>query len=228
MKNGKNIKIKDFAPVIFMLCCAGVVLALTASGTLDLDEIPAIGKEHPWGAFFAILGMFVLKGFSGVVIFDALVAVPVLIYPLPLTILICIFGTAVTLTISYVMGRKTNNDTPEALLERNPKVKRIVDLMKGDYGFLSSFILHLMGLSMEVLGLLFGLARMNYGKYLSSSLLAITPGMLLFILIGTKFAITGPVFWVFVVGNMLFSVLLVAVFVKIKTRKAKKENVPEQ
>lgn len=48
---------------------------------------------------------------------------------------------------------------------------------------------------MEVLGILFGMLRIDFWTYLASSWLAIIPGMVCFTIAGAELNLRSPLFW---------------------------------
>ena len=83
---------------------------------------------------------------------------------------------------------------PGGLLNKHPKLQKYFAATQ-EYGFVSCFAIHMLGLNMEVLGVLFGMMRLNYWSYLASSWLAIMPGMVCFCILGNNLDFRNPVFW---------------------------------
>lgn len=191
----KKTFLKDYLPLLVVLVCAAGVGALLLTGTLDLDEIPGLVRDNHALAIAVVLALFVAKGFSGVILYNAIVIVVSLVFPLWEALLINGAGTAVALAISYGIGRRTKTEKLEAVLNKNAKIKALFQATQ-DYGFVFCFAVHLLGLSMEVLGILFGMLRVGFLTYLVSSWLAIIPGMICFAVMGSTFDLGNPVFWI--------------------------------
>ena len=77
-------------------------------------------------------------------------------------------AAAACLSISYAMGRFTKTESLESVLDRHPKIKRYFSATQ-EYGFAMCFAIHMLGLNMEVLGLLLGMLRVDYLTYLAGS-----------------------------------------------------------
>ena len=122
--------------------------------------------DRPVLAVLVVLGLYVLKGFSGVVVYNALVVVVSMVLPLPAALAVNGVGTAVCLSISYAMGRFTKTESLESVLDRHPKIKRYFSATQ-EYSFAMCFAIHMLGLNMEVLGLLLGMLRVDYLTYLA-------------------------------------------------------------
>ena len=141
-----------------------------------------------------VLLFFIIKGLSGVVVYNALVIVVSLIFPLPTALAINGVGTAICLSVSYWIGRRTKTESLEQKLAEHPKLQKYFSATR-EYGFVSCFAIHLIGLSMEVLGILFGMLRIDFWTYLASSWLAIIPGMVCFTIAGAELNLRSPLFW---------------------------------
>lgn len=190
----KRFRIKDYGPLLMVLGCAAVFGALLAFGVIDLNTLPELVRERPALALAAILALFVVKGFSGVIVYNPLIIAVSLIFPLPAALAINGVGTAVTLSISYLIGQRTKTQSLDELLDKHPKIRKYFNATRR-YGFVSCFAIHTIGLSMEVLGILFGMLRIGFWRYLISSWLAIVPGMICFTIVGSELQVRSPLFW---------------------------------
>lgn len=181
----KKFRLRDYLPVLIMVLCAVIFGVLLATGVMDLDTVPQLVADRPVLAVLVVLGLYVLKGFSGVVVYNALVVVVSMVLPLPAALAVNGVGTAVCLSISYAMGRFTKTESLESVLDRHPKIKRYFSATQ-EYGFAMCFAIHMLGLNMEVLGLLLGMLRVDYLTYLAGSWLAIAPGMVCLVIAGNS------------------------------------------
>lgn len=100
----KKFRLRDYLPVLIMVLCAAIFGVLLATGVMDLDTVPQMVADRPVLAVLVVLGLYVLKGFSGVVVYNALVVVVSMVLPLPAALAVNGVGTAVCLSISYAMG----------------------------------------------------------------------------------------------------------------------------
>lgn len=184
--------LRDYLPILMMLLCAAGFGALLLTGVIDLNTVPQLVEHRPVLAVLVILALFIAKGFSGVVVYNALVVVVSLILPLPAALAISGVGTALCLSISYWMGRSTRTDSLEGLLSRHPKLNKYF-----------TFTIHMLGLNMELLGVLFGMMRLNFWTYLSASWLSIAPGMVCLCILGNNLDFKSPVFWAMLALNLV-------------------------
>ena len=198
----KKFRLRDYLPVLIMVLCAAIFGVLLAAGVMDLDTVPQLVADRPVLAVLVVLGLYVLKGFSGVVVYNALVVMVSMVLPLP------------------AMGRFTKTESLESVLDRHPKIKRYFSATQ-EYGF----AIHMLGLNMEVLGLLLGMLRVDYLTYLAGSWLAIAPGMVCLVIAGNSLDLSSPVFWVFLAINTVLVVCSVVYTLrKLRAAKAKGEK----
>ena len=213
----KKFRLRDYLPVLIMVLCAAIFGVLLATGVMDLDTVPQLVADRPVLAVLVVLGLYVLKGFSGVVVYNALVVVVSMVLPLPAALAVNGVGTAVCLSISYAMGRFTKTESLESVLDRHPKIKRYFSATQ-EYGF----AIHMLGLNMEVLGLLLGMLRVDYLTYLAGSWLAIVPGMVCLVIAGNSLDFSSPVFWIFLgINTVLVVCSVVYTLRKLRAAKAK-------
>lgn len=198
----KHNKLKGYAPVLLMAVLAVVLGILLLFGVLDLNQLLALVSHDPVLAVLVALALFVLKGVSVVIIYNILVVAVSLVFPLPAALAVNAVGLAVSLSVSYYVGRRTDPSDLNAMLERHPKIKRFFTASQ-ELGFASCFAIHMLGISMEILGVLFGMMRTNFWTYLISSWLAIYPGTICFTILGNRLDFRSPVFWVFLVINVV-------------------------
>ena len=177
--------LRDYLPILLMLLCTAGFGILLLTGVLDLNTIPQLVDHRPGLAVAVILALFAVKGISGVVVYNALVVVVSLIFPLPAALAINAVGTALCLSISYWIGRSTRTESLEGLLNKHPKLRKYFAATQ-EYGFVSCFAIHMLGLN-----------------NLASSWLAIMPGMVCFCILGNNLDFRNPVFWALLIADGL-------------------------
>lgn len=204
-------KLKMYLPIIVML-----VIALTAGiliwlDILKVDQIIAAVNDNKLIAALVILALFAFKGCSCIPYAVILIGCA-LIFQLPLAILINTVGTVLCISVSYLIGRFSKGLTFEGIMEKHPKFRRYFSNAE-NYSFTFVFFTHTLHLSTEVQGVLFGLLRTPYWAYVSGSMVALIPSMLIYTVIGDEFDFTNPLFWAFVALDAL-TVLIGFVYAK--------------
>lgn len=198
-------KIRMYLPVLLMLVVAAVAGVLIATGVLQVDKIIAAVNNNKPLAVLVIMALFAFKGFSCIPYAVILLGCS-LIFDLPVAILINTAGTALCISVSYLVGRFSKELTFDGMLEKYPKFKRYFgNAQKSSFTFV--FALHSLHLSMEVQGVLFGLLRTPYLPYVGGSMLALLPSMLWYTVLGENFDLRDIRFWIFVAIDLMTVVL---------------------
>ena len=200
-----------YLPIIVML-----VIALTAGiliwlDILKVDQIIAAVNDKRLIAALVILALFAFKGCSCIPYAVILIGCAI-IFELPLAILINTVGTVLCISVSYLIGRFSKGLTFEGIMAKHPKFRRYFSNAE-NYSFTFVFFTHTLHLSTEVQGVLFGLLRTPYWAYVSGSMVALIPSMLIYTVIGDEFDFTNPLFWAFVALDAL-TVLIGFVYAK--------------
>ena len=204
-------KIRMYLPVLLMLVVAAAAGVLIATGVLQVDKIIAAVNNNKPLAALVIMALFAFKGFSCIPYAVILLGCS-LIFDLPVAILINTAGTALCISVSYLVGRFSKELTFDGMLKKYPKFKRYFgNAQKSSFTFV--FALHSLHLSMEVQGVLFGLLRTPYLPYVGGSMLALLPSMLWYTVLGEDFDLSDIRFWIFV-GIDLMTVVLGLVYAK--------------
>ncbi len=194
-------KLRMYLPIALMLAVALTAGILIWLDILHVDRIIAAVNDNRPLALLVILALFAFKGCSCIPYAVILIGCA-LIFELPLAIAINTLGTALCISVSYLIGRFSKGLSFEGVMEKQPKLRRYFE-NAGSYSFTFVFFVHTLHLSMEAQGVLFGLLRTPYLAYLGGSMLALMPSMLIFTVIGDKFDFTDPLFWAFVALDAL-------------------------
>lgn len=201
MKN----KIRMYLPIALMLVIAATCGILIWAGVLKVDQIiAAVNNNRPLAAV-VILALFAFKGCSCIP-YAVIVVGCSLIFELPVALAINTVGTAICLSVSYLIGRFSKELTLDGVLDSHPKFRRYFN-NASNYSFTFVFSVHTLHLSTEVQGVLFGLLRTPYLPYLGGSMLAVIPSMLWFTVIGDEFDFSNPLFWGFVAVDLFTMVI---------------------
>ena len=200
-----------YLPIIVMLVIALTAGILIRLDILKVDQIIAAVNDNRLIAALVILALFAFKGCSCIPYAVILIGCA-LIFELPLAILINTVGTVLCISVSYLIGRFSKGLTFESIMEKHPKFRRYFSNAE-NYSFTFVFFTHTLHLSTEVQGVLFGLLRTPYWAYVSGSMVALIPSMLIYTVIGDEFDFTNPLFWAFVALDAL-TVLIGFVYAK--------------
>ncbi len=173
LRRGKNY-------LQFVIIAAAILYALYLFRYkgLTIRGILAFAHGNPWKMLATILALYAFKACCVMIPYSGLVLASAVSFPLAQAIGINLVGSILCFSISYAFGRMTPQERLEKKLQEHRRIAPyVVGARKKEW--LVCFANHLMGLSSEVLGMLYGLMRTPFAVYLSASILGVLPGMTL-------------------------------------------------
>ena len=186
---GKN----HLGVLLLLITAAAGGIALLLHGGITAEEILSYTPESPWLAALVFWGLFALKGLCPFLVYDILVIAAGRLFAFPFAIFVNIVGTCITVTVPYWMGRLSKTDNTEALIRKYPKLGAFAE---GGNPFFLCFLLRVMGMQNEVLGLFFGTVRLAYPLYVIAGVFGMLPGMVSFTALGDALDWREPLFWI--------------------------------
>lgn len=220
-------KIKQYLPITFMgICVVAFVIFLIFNRDFTVSDFLELTRGYPLITSLAVIVAFVVKGFVVFVPYAVIAISTMALLPFPEALATVIVGTLVNISVPYWTGRLTKDDWIQKILDKFPQARPYYEMT--DNLFLLSFTLRALNLSNEGLGLLFGSAGLSYFPYLISSLIAIAPSAISYIILGKDLnlieSIKSPIFW----GAIAVDCIMVAVMTVYFKRKKKKADMEKQ
>lgn len=190
-----------------------VVLLLTRTGNVTLDSIIENASGNPKKSILSLLALFAVKSLTIIIPLPSLyIASGVLFKPIK-ALLISYIGLAITLTIPFILGRWSGAEEMTYIKNKYPKIEKLIEIQERNE-FLASFIIRLIGwFPCDILSFYFGACKTNYIKYITSSLLGASIGVVTNTLLGD--VILDPLSWQFML--MLLIKILISVSVVLVT-----------
>ncbi len=189
------------AAVIFL--AAALFVMVLWHGKFLVGALLSYTEDNRGVTIAIMLSLFVVKSCSGLLLYSVLVFAAGLVLPLPLAIVVNCIGTVMCFSISYLLGRRMENERLEEMLQRHPKLAGHV---RGD-GVgkqMACFALRMAGISAEATGIVYGLMRIPYSEYIWPSLMGAAPGMLCMTIAGWLKDVQSLWFWILQGTNLLF------------------------
>lgn len=189
-------------PLLGLSCAA---FWLWRSGrALSVDTILSYTPRLPLLAALFLLLLYALKSVSlmlPILLLDTACGV---LFPLPLAIPVAALGTAVTLSIPYLIGRGSGPDMTVKLQQKHPRLRELRELRSRNELFVS-FLIRIIGiLPCDVVSLYLGNTRMPFGKYLLGGVLGFLPDIVTAVVAGMKANDrSSPWFWGAIAVNLL-------------------------
>lgn len=217
-------KIKQYIPITFMgLCIVAFLIFLATHEDFTIADFIKLAKDNYILTSIAVIAAFVIKGFVVFMPYAVIAISAMALLPFPVALVTVILGTVVNVSVPYFIGRFTKDDWIQKILDKFPKARPYYEMT--DNLFLLSFTLRAMNLSNEGLGLLFGSEGLSYIPYLLSSLVALAPSAISYIILGKDLdlieSIKSPIFW----GAIVVDCIMVAIMTLYFKRKKKREEM---
>lgn len=221
MKRINSQKIKQYLPITFMaICVVSFAIFLALNEDFSIADFLELTRGNPLVTSIAVIVAFIIKGYVVFLPYAVIAISTMALLPFPEAIATVIVGTVVNISVPYWTGRLTKDDWIQKILDRFPKARPYYEMT--DNLFLLSFTLRALNLSNEALGLLFGSAGLKYIPYLISSLIAISPSAISYVILGKDMnfleSIKSPIFW----AAIAVDCVMVAVMTVYFRRKKKK------
>lgn len=209
------------------LCVLAFIIFKITHEDFSIADLIKITKDNYILTSIAVIAAFVIKGFVVFVPYAVIAISAMALLPFPVALVTVILGTVVNVSVPYFTGRLTKDDWIQKILTKFPKARPYYEMT--DNLFLLSFTLRAMNLSNEALGLLFGSAGLSYFPYLISSLIALAPSAISYIILGKDLdlieSIRSPIFW----GAIVVDCIMVAVMtLYFKKKRAKNGSEKSQ
>ena len=209
------------------LCVISFLIFTSLNEDFSIADFLEITRGHPLLTSIAVIIAFRVKGFVVFLPYAVIAISAMALMDFPAALLTVIIGTVINISVPYWTGRLTKDDWIQKILDKFPKIRPYYEM--SDNLFLLSFTLRAMNLSNEGLGLLFGSAGLNYYQYLISSLIAIMPSAISYIILGKDMdimeSIQSPIFWGAIVVDAIMVLVMTRYFKRKKQEleKAKKQ-----
>ena len=140
-----------------------------------------------------------------------------MLFPFPAAICLNILGSAIMVSIPYLIGKKLGSSAVTYVTEKYSKAKEIRKI-RSDNDLFFTYIVRMVGrLPSDVVSLYMGAIQVKYKKYLLGSILGMLPHMILFPIIGMSITdIHSPAF---IVSLCIEGVLIVGSVIGYATYK---------
>lgn len=201
-----------------------IVLILTRSGNVSINSLTEKAAGNPKKSIITLISLFAVKSLTIIIPLPSLyVASGILFDPLK-AVAVSYIGLAVTLTIPIILGRWSGTEEIHYIKNKYPKIEKVIEMQERNE-FLASFIIRLIGwFPCDVLSFYFGACKTNYLKYITSSLLGASIGVITNTLLGD--VILNPLSWQFMV--MLVIKILISLSVVGITYLVNKDKNPKK
>ena len=212
---------KKFVKAIPIVVIAVIAVTIVITGkNLSVSRLLSYTPENKLVAALFLLALYALKSFTIVLPIDVLSAAGGIMFSSALGSIINIIGVAISITVSYWIGRFSGADLSEKLAEKYPKMKKMHEVEKNNE-FFFSFIIRALGLfPCDIVGMYMGSSRINFVTYLIAGMLGFAPSIILVTILGTQLDNpASPLLYIVLAFNLTFSSVCLGIYKLYKRYK---------
>lgn len=233
MENNKDysklIKVLQIAAGILMLAGVVVFIIFKKKYNISLSNIEGLSEMLKGGTLtlsLIFIGFSVVKSFA--LVFPPAVLISIAGYMIPnfgIALIVNLFGTVLSLTIPWALGKFTGEAMVTTLSKRFKAIKKIEDFT-GTNEKVMTFAIKLAGvLPGDLSSLIFGAMGISYKNYMIGSSLGMLPLVIIYTWFGYALKSVGDKPWLTAIPVVVIVVfVIVASFITKKLVSKNKEN----
>lgn len=188
---------------------------------LSAEGIARYTPRNLWLAAIVMLALFALKSLSIVIYSGLLYAANGILFPLPVAIVLNLFGTVIMVSLPYRIGRRTGASAVDEIRKKYPKAESLHN-MRAKNDFLFSFLVRMVRLPSDVASLYLGAVNVEYKKYLIGSLLGMLPHTITYPIMGMSIQnIHSPKFIISLCTEIVYILLTSVVYTFYRKKQGK-------
>ncbi|MBP3328552.1 MAG: VTT domain-containing protein [Clostridia bacterium] len=227
-KNEKLVKGLQLASGIFMAVMLVVMVILMIKYNITPANADVLSTYFQGGAVTIAVLMIVIS----VVKSFALVFPPALLFAISgivfenfwVAVAVNFVGNALSMLLTYFLGRFTGKSMVDTLKQKFPKVKKIDDFTEANQSAVVFCIKASGLLPSDLSSVLFGAMNISFPKYLIAANLGMLPIDILWTLLGYKGDVSNPFSLLYILPIPVFAVFATVLMKKMSNKK----NKPEQ
>lgn len=188
MKKQEIMKLSKLLAVLMWVSL--VVLLFTFRAQISVETITSFAPQQPALSVLAILLLYMFNTLSIVFPLKLVQLAAGMLFSIPLAIAVNLAGIAVSSAVGYAMGAFIGRDAAESLIQKNPRLSKLIAKQNNDVLFFAFFLRSLVFLPLDVVSMYFGAAKSDFRKYMAGSLLGMLPNTIISSAMGNR--ITDP------------------------------------
>ncbi len=213
--------------LLIALWAALIVACLVFRDELSLDTLVNAAPGNLAAAAAVMLVLFALKSVSIVLYSGILYAACGLLFSLPMAIVVNLCGTAVMVSLPYLIGRKSGTSMVESIREKYPKVRQLHELQKRN-NFIFSYGARIVRLPSDIVSLYMGASGVDYRAYLAGSMLGLLPHTVTYSIMGTSISdVSSPAFLISLGVEVAYVVVTAVIYALYTKRHAEQPGEEE-
>jgi uncharacterized membrane protein YdjX (TVP38/TMEM64 family) len=217
---------------VIMLIAAALLIVWTALIKIDklreqymhfqlfLEDVQlfVISLQSKWLIIIAILLLYLIKAYTGIMPMNALIVISGIVFPMPAAVLINIAGLLVLMSIKYNVGAKRGAGSASYILNKFPAIREMFyEDEKKSSRLLVVFRL-VPNFPFSMVSRLYGSAGFPFEKFIFLTLLGYVPRLLSYSFLGNKVfdpfsaAFFTPIIILFIISGLSMLVLNVIIY----------------
>lgn len=207
--------------LVALLWLSIIALCLLHKDSFTLEGILTYTPDKPLLAALVLVALFAVKSLSVFLYSGFLYIAAGVLFPLPAAIAVNLVGTAVMVTLPYLLGRKLGTQAVAYILNRWPKAAALRDLRSGSDFFFVLLIRLLNVFSLDAVSAYMGAVGVKYRDFLPASLLGLASMCVLFPIMGGSISdVRSPQFLISAGIQLALMLLSCTVFYFYQKRRA--------
>ena len=218
----KKINYFKIASAVFYI----VLICVLAFHVRDVsaETLLSYSPENKLLAALFVLLLFCLKSLSVVFPIVVLQVLSGFLFPPAAALFVNCLGTMLCYTVPYIIGRLTGAAAAEARIQKNEKLRMIVNSQRNHKFFLSFFLRVISCLPADLISMYLGALKIPYRQYITASLLGTLPGLIPATFIGKNITVPrSPEFLAALLCTVICSVGSILIFF-LYTKKHRKSK----
>lgn len=225
--NARNNLIILLRILPILIIVAFTIFLFNYKDALTVEQILNYTPKNLALAIIFILIMYAIKSLSFVFPLSLLMIVSARLFSIPTAIIINIIGTAITISVPYLIGKFSGQEFTDKLVSKHKKLE-FLDSVQKNNNFFFSYIARVIGiLPCDVVSMYMGSVGISYWQYITGGVLGFLPRIIAFTMIGIT--ITDPSSPAFIISctfNILLAVFSIIIYKYILKKKS--NNYEEQ
>ena len=159
---------------LVLLWSCVVLLFIKTNGQMSVQELLRYQPKSKPMAIMAMCGLFLLKSVDFMIHSGVLYAIDGILFSLPAAFALNTLGNIIMSAVPYFIGRSLGAQALSRIGEKYPRFRELEHLQTRSTGVFT-FMLRTLGLPIPIAGLYMGASRCSFRKYLTASVLGLTP-----------------------------------------------------
>lgn len=220
LKNNKLMLVFRLIP--FVVCIVFIIAYISTGHEFTVEAILSYTPDTPVLAALILLLMYAAKSIS--IVFPILVlnVAGGCLFSTPAAITVNVLGTAICISVSYLLGRLAGLDSVMNMTQKYKKFDAFMKWQQNNSFFVSFFLRIINSLPFDVVSMYLGAVKTPFCIYLAASLAGALPGVIAATIIGTSITDpSSPEFIFSVILTVALSIISVSVYYIYKRKSIK-------